>query len=388
MKTTLKKITIDELCKGFVYSQSENKGLFGMNGKLTIQPEYQRNYIYADGKRDAAVIESLLAGYPIGLFYFNEPEPGRYEILDGQQRVTSIGRFLTNKFHILVRGKEQHFHSLNKDVQERLRNTELLVYICNGTEDEIKEWFQTINIQGVPLTPQELRNALYSGPFVTEARKTFSNTRNSELLIWEKYMKGNPSRQEILETALGWISSKQGKTIEEYMALHRADSQISEMKDYFDSVIEWVKTLFTEYCTEMQGISWNELYNKYAETSYDIKDINEKVGALMADDRVTAKKGVFEYVLGGCQTPKLLHVRVFDKGIIKSVYEKQTEAAKAAGTSNCPLCAVSDNNNKTKIWKPADMEADHVTAWSKGGASTADNCQMLCKAHNRAKGNC
>lgn len=389
MKTEQKSITVKELCEGFVYNQTLEKGVFGMNGQLVIQPEYQRNYIYADGKRDVAVIESLLKGYPIGLLYFNVGKDGKWEVLDGQQRITSIGRFLKNKFCIHgVHGKEQHFHSLDEDLQKKIMDTRLLVFICDGTESEIKDWFQVINTPGIQLTPQELRNAIYSGPFVNEARKFFSNKKNPSLTTWEQYIRGSVERQEILETALGWISGKLGKSIEEYMAANRCKRNIDEMKDYFLSVMDWIDNVFASYYPEMKGLPWNDLYNRYGETSYDIHAVDNKFKDLMTDDRVTAKKGIFEYVLGGCQTPKLLHVRVFDKGIIKSVYERQTEAAKAAGTSNCPLCAVSDNNNRTKIWKPADMEADHVTAWSKGGASTADNCQMLCKAHNRAKGNC
>jgi len=389
MKTEQKSITIRELCEGFVYNQTLEKGVFGMNGQLVIQPEYQRNYIYADGKRDVAVIESLLKGYPIGLLYFNVGKDGKWEVLDGQQRITSIGRFLRNKFYIHgVHGKKQHFHSLDENLQKKIMDTRLQVFICEGTESEIKDWFQVINTPGIQLTPQELRNAIYSGPFVNEARKFFSNKKNPSLTTWEQYIRGAVERQEILETALGWISVKLGKSIEEYMAANRCKRNIDEMKDYFLSVMDWIDNVFASYYPEMKGLPWNELYNRYGETSYDIHVLDKKIQDLMADDRVTAKKGIFEYVLGGCQTPKLLHVRVFDKGIIKSVYEKQTEVAKAAGISNCPLCAVSDNSNRTKIWKSEEMEADHVTAWSKGGASTADNCQMLCRTHNRAKGNC
>jgi hypothetical protein len=223
---------------------------------------------------------------------------------------------------------------------------------------------------------------------VNEARKFFSNKKSPGLTTWEQYIRGSVERQEILEVALSWISGKLGKSMEEYMAANRCKRNIDEMKDYFLSVMDWIDNVFASYYPEMKGLPWNELYNRYGETSYDIHVLDKKIQDLMADDRVTAKKGIFEYVLGGCQTPKLLHVRVFDKGIIKSVYEKQTQAAKTAGISNCPLCAVSDNTNRTKIWKSEEMEADHVTAWSKGGASTVDNCQMLCRAHNRAKGNC
>lgn len=388
MKTNLNtEITIEALCEGFVYSELEGKGLFGLSGKLTIQPEYQRNYIYADGKRDVAVINSILKGYPLGLIYFNKTDADKFEVLDGQQRITSIGRFVTGKFAISDdAGMPQYFHTLPSEKKDWVRNTKLLVYECEGTESEIKEWFKTINIAGVPLNEQELLNAIYSGPFVTLAKAEFSNSQNANAQKWEAYISGAINRQEILGSALEWVS-KGKANISDYMSAHRNDDNINELKNYFNSVIDWVSSLFVQIKPEMKGLEWGRLYETYRNTAYNHKDLSEQVEALYADLFVRQKKGVFEYLLGGSKDAKLLQVRVFDDATKASTYTRQTKEAKAQGISNCPLCAVGNNDNKTKIWLQKDMDADHVTAWSKGGTTTAENCEMLCKSHNRAKGN-
>lgn len=385
MQTTLKKYTVKEICTGFVYNELEGKGLFGLSGKLTIQPEYQRNYIYADGKRDVAVIESMLKGYPLGLIYFNKVDDEHLEVLDGQQRITSIGRFLTGKLAIIdANGVPQVFSGMAKDLRERLENYELLVYECEGTESEIKEWFRTINIAGVPLNEQELLNAVYSGEFVTLAKAEFSNSRNAQIQKWQTYVKGDPKRQEILNVALDWVSK--GK-IGDYMAKHRHEANIDELKTYFTTVIDWVSGVFEDTENEMRGLEWGRLYETYHGNAYDPAKIHEKVRELYADPYVKERKGVFEFVLGGCTDYKLLNVRVFDEATKKSIYDIQTKKAQAEGVSNCPHCVMSNTPNKTKIWKLAEMDADHVTPWSKGGETTRENCQMLCKTHNRAKGN-
>ena len=208
MNTKLQtEITVEDICDGFVYNELEGKGLFGLSGKLTIQPEYQRNYIYADGKRDVAVIESILKGYPIGLIYFNKVSENNFEVLDGQQRITSFGRFVTNKFAIKDdNGMEQYFSGIAKDKQERILNTKLLIYECEGSESEIKEWFKTINIAGVPLNNQELLNAVYSGQFVTLCKEEFSNSQNANIQKWSAYISGSVNRQDFLERALDWVS--------------------------------------------------------------------------------------------------------------------------------------------------------------------------------------
>lgn len=386
MHTELKTdITIQKLCEGFVYNEYEEKGLFGLNGKLVIQPEYQRNYIYNDGKKDVAVIKSLLSGYPIGLIYFNKNND-KYEVLDGQQRITSIGRFVTNKFAVKVNGYERNFDSLDSDIQQKFLQTKLTIYICEGTEKEIKDWFQMINIVGVPLNEQELLNAVYSGQFVNLCREEFSNSQNSNVQKWECYINGNVKRQDFLHTALEWVSKG---NVSDYMARHRNDGDINEVKKYFTSVIDWIDSTFKTVDSTMRGLEWGRLYEQFHKNSYDINKIDERVQELLADWQVTDKKGVYEFVLSGEALEKkpLLNIRLFDKSVIKSVYTTQTKAAQENGVSNCPMCAAMEGSNKKRIYKEAEMDADHATAWSKGGSTDISNCVMLCKTHNRSKGN-
>lgn len=377
-------ITIKELCNGFVYNELEGKGLFGLSGKLTIQPEYQRNYIYADGKKDVAVIESILKGYPLGLIYFNQTDEDRYEVLDGQQRITSIGRFLTKKFAIMEDGKPLYFDSLPIEQQEKILNTKMLIYICKGTEKEIKEWFKTINIAGIPLNEQELLNAVFSGEFVTLAKAEFSNSQNAQIQKWSAYINGSALRQDFLAKALEWVSKG---NISDYMSQHRHDNNINELKLYFNTVINWVSNVFNDVEKEMKGLEWGRLYETYKNTPYNPEKVSEQVKNLYSDPYVKNKKGIFEYVLGGRLDKKLLDIRIFDDVTKRKVYQEQTRQAKEKGISNCPYCAMSDNANKTRIYKNDEMDADHVTAWSKGGETDIKNCEMLCKPHNRSKGN-
>ena len=385
MKTTLRTdITVKDICEGFVYNELEGKGLFGLNGKLTIQPEYQRNYIYADGMKDVAVIDSVLKGYPLGLIYFNQVGD-RYEVLDGQQRITSLGRFVTHKLAIKDKsGMEQYIDGLNAEDREKVLNTRLLIYVCEGTESEIKDWFQTINIVGVALNNQEKLNAIYSGPFVTALKEEFSNSQNANIQKWSAYVSGSANRQDYLERALQWVS--QGN-VEAYMSLHRQDKDITPVKTYFNSVIDWVSSVFSDVLPQMRGLEWGRLYELYHKTPYGMDAVSQRVHELMGDPFVTNQKGIFEYILGGEQDASLLNIRVFDKATINRVYTQQTQTAKEKGVSNCPDCALQGGNNGTRIYKLNEMEADHVTAWSKGGATSIENCQMLCKTHNRAKGN-
>lgn len=386
MKTTLRtEITVKDICEGFVYNEYEGKGLFGLAGKLTIQPEYQRNYIYADGKKDVAVIESLLKGYPLGLIYFNKVSENELEVLDGQQRITSFGRYVTNKFAIMDQNDiPQYFSGLAQDKKDKILNAKMLIYECEGTESEIKEWFKTVNIAGVPLNEQELLNAVYSGPFVTLAKAEFSNSQNANVQKWSAYIRGAVNRQDFLAVALDWVSRGQ---VGDYMSKHRNETNINELKTYFNGVIDWVSAVFDDVEKEMRGLEWGRLYETYHNKAYDPKEVSRKVHELYADPFVSSKKGIFEYILGGYQDVRLLTVRVFDEPTKKSVYATQTKKAQETGESNCPLCALGHDANRTKIWKLADMDADHVTAWSKGGSSDAKNCQMLCKTHNQAKGN-
>ena len=384
MKTTLKQYTVQEICNGFVYNELEGKGLFGLSGKLVIQPEYQRNYIYAQENREAAVIESVLKGYPLGLIYFNKTEDG-LEVLDGQQRITSLGRFLTQKFAIVdENGLEQYFSGLPAHKQRQILDTKLLVYECEGVEDEIKAWFETINIAGVPLNRQELLNAIYSGPFVTKAKEEFSNSQNAHIQRWSAYITGSASRQDFLATALQWASHGE---VTKYMSAHRLDNHITPLKNYFNSVLDWVASVFTMVEKEMRGLPWGAYYETYHTKAYDPAAVAKEVSALYADPYVKQRRGIFEYILGGKKDTKLLEIRVFDEATKRAVYDAQTKQAEREGTSNCPLCALGNDANKTRLWKLNEMDADHVTAWSKGGKTDIKNCQMLCKTHNRAKGN-
>jgi hypothetical protein len=389
MKTDLRTYSVEEILKGFVYNELEGKGLFGLAGRLVIQPEYQRHYIYGDGKKDVAVIDSLLKGYPLGLIYFNVASANdKLEVLDGQQRITSVGRFVTGKFAIKVAGKEQVFSSLPKDDQQKILASELLIYECEGTEAEIKEWFQTVNIAGVPLNKQELLNAIYSGPFITKAKAEYSNSNNANMQKWQSYIKGDPKRQEILEEALDWVASSQGKSIDAYLAQHRHDTDIAGLQSYFASVIDWIASVFIRPPDkEMRGLEWGRLYEAYHSNAYNAAEIDKAVDGLRADEAVKSAKGIYEYLLGGKTSPQLLDIRLFDDKTKRAAYEQQTQKAKAAGVSNCPLCAHGADSNKTRIYKQNEMHADHVTAWSKGGGTELNNLTMLCQTHNRAKGN-
>lgn len=378
--------TVNDICKGFVYDRNEERGLFGLDGKLIIQPEFQRNYIYGDGKRDVAVVESLLKGYPLGLIYFVENEDGMYEVLDGQQRITSFARFVKMSWAFAVEwnGRQRYINSLDEDDKERILNTQLTIYVCKGEPSEIQKWFETINIVGVPLSKQELRNASYHGPFVTAARSIFSNVNNTNMNRWRTYINGDPKRQEILETALDWVSSGD---IEGYMALHRDNGDTSELKNFFDTVLDWVDSVFDYTGKYVRGLEWGRLYREYHSNAYSKDYVTERVDALLADTQINNKSGIFEYILGGETDTSLLNVRVFDERTKKIVYKRQTDDAEARGVSNCPLCALGHDNNKDRIYAQKEMEADHVTAWSRGGVTDESNCQMLCKTHNRAKGN-
>jgi len=386
MKTILKtNITVKEICDGFVYNELEGKGLFGLSGKLTIQPEYQRNYIYAEENREAGVVESVLKEYPIGLIYFNKVGKDTFEVLDGQQRITSLGRFITDKFAIKdENGMPQIFGNMAKDKQNKILETKLLIYECGGSESQIKEWFKTINIAGVPLNNQELLNAVYSGPFVTKAKEEFSNSQNANIQKWSAYVSGSANRQEFLECALDWVSKG---NIGDYMSKHRKDKNIDELKKYFNTVIDWISSVFTDVESEMCGLEWGRLYEEHHTKKFNPAKVSAEVRKLYGDFFVKDKKGIFEYILGGNNDTKLLNIRIFDEPTKRAVYEKQTREAETKKKSNCSLCAVGHDANKEKIWIFGEMEADHVSAWSKGGATSAKNCEMLCKTHNRAKGN-
>jgi hypothetical protein len=387
MKTELKQYKVSEIVKGFVYSELEGKGLFGLSERLTIQPEYQRHYIYADGKKDVAVVQSLLNGYPLGLIYFNKTSPDTFEVLDGQQRITSFGRYVTGRFAVKdANGMEQVFDGLAPEKQRRIMDSTILVYECEGEEGEIKEWFKTINTAGVPLNPQELLNAVYSGPFVTAGKAEFSNSQNSNTQKWSAYIDGAANRQDYWERALEWVA--RGKNhVERYMSTHRKSDDISEVKTYFDGVINWITTVFTDVESPMQKIEWGRLYETYHTQKYDPKVMAAEVQRLYGDPYVKSRRGIWEYLLSGARESNLLDIRFFDEATKKLTYKRQTSAAEAKGVSNCPVCAIGHDGVKTKVHKLDEMDADHVAAWSKGGATSPENCQMLCKSHNQGKGN-
>ncbi|MBQ7199262.1 MAG: DUF262 domain-containing protein, partial [Selenomonadaceae bacterium] len=345
--TLLEGVTVEEICAGFEYNELEGKGLFGWNGKLTIQPEYQRNYLYAEGggEKEKSVINSVLQGYPIGLLYFNKVGD-RYEVLDGQQRITSLGRYLKNLFSVKdSSGKPKFFDSLDEVDQKKILQTQLTIYICEGAELEIKNWFKTINIVGIPLNKQEISNSIYSGSFVTLAKEYFSNSQNTRLQIWSSYVKGNVKRQEILRTALEWfVKSSADDEVDEYMSLHRADENVDELKNYFEKVIAWADETFTENYSELCGLEWGRLYEEYHETDFDVKEIAAEVEKLYYDEFVTNKRGIFEYVLKflstGEEDIKLLQVRLFGNAEKRKAYDRQTKLAKSKNISNCPMCAL------------------------------------------------
>ena len=394
MKTELETYTVKDIVKGFIYSETEGKGLYGLSGKLVIQPEYQRNFIYNKDGKESAVIESMLNGYPLGLIYFSVGKDvngkDQLEVLDGQQRITSIGRYVNNKFAITTDTGEQYFSSLPQDKRDLILNTELLVYECSGTESEIKDWFKTINISGVPLNSQELLNAVYSGSFVTAAKAELSNSSNSKQSKWRSYVKGEPARQLVLEKALEWVALKNGVDVDTYMSQHRQDDNADELINYFNTVIDWASVCFPgDIRSQMCGLPWGVYFHKYGANPYDGDKNAERAEELYFDDDVHNKKNIYEYILRGEKEEdrNLLDIRVFDNKTKIKVYKEQTEKAMAAGVSNCPTCATGTNNNASRIYDIKEMEADHVTAWTKGGETTIDNCEMLCKVHNRAKGN-
>ena len=390
MKTELRTdITVGDICKGFSYNSLEGRGLYGWSGRLVIQPEYQRNYIYANGKDDVAVVESLLKKYPIGLIYFLKVGEDKYEVLDGQQRITSFGRFVTGQLDVLDANGMPH--KFDPTHHAWLLKTPLTIYICVGEGDdpeaEIKDWFKTINIAGKPLNDQELLNATYSGPFVTAAKEVFSNSSNANMQKWKWFVAGDEKRQAVLAEALDWVSKGH---VADYMKDHRHNPDITELTRYFESVIAWIGGVFKNTKPEMCGLEWGRLYEQFHNTPYDPEKVWGRIEALFADadnEIVGNRRNIFEYVFGGESRPELLKIRIFKKEVARRVYESQTADAKAKGVSNCPLCAAGHAANAKRIYDFKEMESDHVTAWSKGGSTDEKNCQMLCKTHNRAKGN-
>jgi 5-methylcytosine-specific restriction endonuclease McrA len=389
MKATPKKYSIGEICEGFEYKENEGWEERGLGGKLVIQPEYQRNYLYASdsGKKEKAVIQTLFENCPLGQFYFAKRN-GQFEILDGQQRITSIGRFMTNKFSINENGLPLYFSRLenNKAKKDWFINKTIDVVICEGTEEEIRKWFERVNTGGIQVNQQEMLNAVFSGSFVTAGKRWFSNgeivQQNS---AWTNYLTADYKRQGLWEIALDWVSEG---NIKDYMAAHQNDGDIKGVKEHFDTVIKWVDDTFINTRKEMKGLDWGGFYRKYVMNEnrfYNPKEVKKIVDKLYADEDIVHKSKIYEYVLDGCEHTNLLDFREFETDIKKEVYNAQTNNAEKRGISNCPYCAKEGLSFKDGHYDIHEMEADHITPWKEGGRTVKENCQLLCRKHNRQK---
>ena len=362
MKIELKEITIKELSNG--YQDNNENGVIGFGGQLDIRPPYQREFIYKDKQRDA-VINTITKNFPLNVMYWAVREDGTFEVIDGQQRTISICQYVDGEFAY----QNRYFHNLKEDEKEQILNYKLMVYVCSGTESEKLEWFETINIAGEKLTPQELRNAVFTGSWVSDAKRYFSKTGCVAFNIGSDYLNGSPIRQEFLETAIGWINGDDSNDgIKLYMAKHQHDPNATALWLYFQSVITWVNATFTNKRKKfMKGIAWGFLYNKYKDVVYDTKAIEEETAKLIADDDVEKKSGIYAYIL--TRDERYLGIRTFSDSIKQKVYEKQK--------GHCIICK--------KHFDISEMEGDHITPWSEGGKTIEINCQMLCKDDNRRK---
>jgi hypothetical protein len=357
MKIELQEITIRELTDG--YEDNEEGGVIGFDGKLDIRPPYQREFIYKDSQRDA-VIDTITKNYPLNVMYWAVRENGDFEVIDGQQRTISICQFVEGDFSF----NNRYFHNLQQDEQVKILDYKVMVYLCSGTDSEKLEWFKTINIAGEKLTEQELRNAVYSGSWVSDVKRYFSKNGCAAYGMGGDYLNGAAIRQDYLETAIKWISEG---SIERYMAEKQHEPNANEVWLYFQSVINWVKTVFSKYRREMKGVDWGFLYNEFKDQSFDSKALDSEISKLMLDEDITKKKGIYQYVLTGKE--KYLNIRAFTPNQKREAYERQSGI--------CVVC-----NEKFEI---EEMEADHITPWHEGGKTEPKNCQMLCKEDNRRK---
>lgn len=358
MKIILKEITVKELSNGYIDNAEE--GVIGYSGKLDIRPPYQREFIYKDKQRDA-VIDTITKDFPLNVMYWAVREDGNFEIIDGQQRTISVCQFVNGDFSF----KNLYFHNLKSDQQKQILNYKLMIYLCSGTDSERLDWFRTINIAGEKLTDQELRNAVYSGTWVTDAKRYFSKSGCAAYQIGSDYLNGSPIRQDYLETAIDWISK--GK-IESYMAKHQHDANANALWRYFQDVIAWIKGTFTVTRRKfMNTVDWGQLYNIYKDEVYDTKKIEKETAKLIADDDVQKKSGIYPYIL--TRDEKYLSIRTFTDSMKQKVFEKQKGKCKKCG----------------KTFELSEMEADHITPWHEGGKTDEKNCQLLCKEDNRRK---
>jgi hypothetical protein len=362
VKIQLHEIPIKEVVEGFI--DSAENGVVGYSGKLNIRPAFQREFIYKDKQRDE-VIRTVIKNYPLNVMYWVKCDDGHFEVLDGQQRTISVCQYVNGFYTIDHMG----FNNLTQAERQQILDYPLMIYICEGTDKEKLEWFKIINIAGEQLTAQELRNAIYTGEWLTEAKKYFSKTACPAYAIASDYLNGSPIRQNYLETVIKWIAARDGKEIEDYMAAHQHDTNCNELWLYFQAVINWVKAVFPNYRKEMKGLEWGIFYNKYNTGTYDPKQLEARIVELMEDEDVTKNSGIYEYLLNGDE--KHLSIRAFTPKMARAAYEQQKGI--------CPKCK--------KHFEIDDMQADHITPWSKSGKTTPENCQMLCADCNRRKSN-
>ena len=360
MKIELREIPIRDVIEG--YKDSQEEGIVGYGGRLNIRPKYQREFVYKDAQRDA-VIDTVRKGFPLNVMYWVKSGKDEYELLDGQQRTVSICQYVRGDFSI----DNKYYHSLPADETERILDYKLMIYFCEGTESEKLAWFRTINIAGEKLTDQELLNATYTGPWLTDAKRHFSKTGCVAYNLASDYMKGVAIRQEYLETAIRWLASVDGDTVEGYMSKHQHDLNASELWVYFQNVIHWLKVLFPNYRKEMKGVEWGLLYNEYRELKLDPLELEKQITHLMLDEDVTRKAGIYEYLLDGDE--RHLSIRAFTPKMKREAYERQSG-----------ICIKCGNQFTLE-----QMQADHIKPWHEGGTTTADNCQMLCADCNRRK---
>lgn len=359
MEIELKKICVRDLVKD--YEDDAEGGVRGYSGKLDIRPPYQREFVY-DARERNKVIDTLTQDFPLNVMYWSVREDGTYEVIDGQQRTISICQYVNGEFA----WNDLYFHNLTDDQQEQILKYELMVYFCKGTDSERLAWFETINIAGKVLTNQELRNATYAGPWLSDAKKHFSKSGCPAYVVGGDLMTGSPIRQEYLETVLDWISKG---NIRDYMGKHQHNSKANELWVYFQNVITWVRaTFYVERKKEMKGQPWGVLYNEYKDVPLDPDVLEQRISALMQDQDVTNHRGIYLYVLNGKE--KHLNIRQFDDRMRRLAFERQKGVCSDCGDS----------------FKIEEMEADHITPWHEGGKTEAENCQMLCIADNRKKG--
>lgn len=358
MKIQLKEITVRDVVRNFV--NNEEEGVIGYDGRLNIRPKYQREFIYKDAQRDA-VIDTVRKDFPLNVMYWAVNEDGTYEVLDGQQRTISLCQYVAGDFSV----EYMYFHNLTDEEREQLLDYKLMVYFCEGNDKEKLEWFRTINIAGEKLTDQELRNAIYTGTWLTDAKRYFSRSSGAAYNLAKDYVTGSPIRQDYLETAIKWIS---GGNIEHYMSENQHAHNANELWRYFQDVITWVSLTFPHYRKEMKGVDWGRLYNKFKDNKYDTDALEAEIAKLMMDEDVTKKSGIYEYVL--TREEKYLSIRAFTDNMKREAYERQAGICVACG----------------KHFELSEMEADHIIPWVEGGQTTAVNCQMLCRDDNRRKG--